>query len=66
MQPISSPRPGAGQVLKKTSEVKLLMFHCQFYLSLHLQRWVVMTTEELLRYCPPSEVGFVRWLVLSV
>lgn len=40
------------------------MFCCQFYLSLCLQRWVVMTTEELSLYCPAAEMGCGRWTVL--
>lgn len=44
--------------------LKLLMFCCQFYLCLSLQRWTEMM-KELLLCCPPGEAAFARWIVRS-
>lgn len=44
--------------------LELLMFCCQFYLCLSLQRWAEMM-KELLLCCPPGEAAFVRWIVRS-
>jgi len=59
---------GGWEGVRRTEKmflIKLLMCCCQVYLSFHLQRWVVMMTEELSLYCPPGEMGLVRCIVLS-